>query len=206
MTARWARGGEGRQGGGRSPLNPPQLRGRPGGSSPTTCWPRPHPCTPQSYLRNFWYAAALSSNVTDDKPLGVDILGGRITLFRDQETGEVRACTQPASSSRALHDLAPLRCPATKLAPCNTPTACRVCSPCSPCRSSASMTGARTAARRCRAAKSRWSPAPATPASCAPTSEHHAVILLSITMLHRGWKATARLDPELRAGPAAGGL
>ena len=108
MTARWARGGEGRQGGGRSPLNPPQLRGRPGGSSPTTCWPRPHPCTPQSYLRNFWYAAALSSNVTDDKPLGVDILGGRITLFRDQETGEVRACTQPASSSRALHDLAPL--------------------------------------------------------------------------------------------------
>lgn len=44
----------------------------------------------KSYLRNFWYAAALSSNLTDDKPLGVDILGGRLVLFRDQETGEVR--------------------------------------------------------------------------------------------------------------------
>lgn len=53
--------------------------------------PLPSPLArPQSYLRNFWYAAALSSAVTDDKPLGVDILGGRITLFRDQETGEVR--------------------------------------------------------------------------------------------------------------------
>eukprot|EP00775_Hariotina_reticulata_P003369 gene3369-3644_t len=43
----------------------------------------------KSYLKNFWYAAALSSNVTE-KPLGVDILGTRLTLFRD-ETGAVVA-------------------------------------------------------------------------------------------------------------------
>ena len=34
--------------------------------------------------------AALSSNVTADKPLGVDILGTRLTLFRD-EAGAVVA-------------------------------------------------------------------------------------------------------------------
>ena len=44
----------------------------------------------QAYLRNFWYAAALSSSVTDDAPHGVDLLGGRVVLFRDAETGEVR--------------------------------------------------------------------------------------------------------------------
>ncbi|KAI8463019.1 MAG: hypothetical protein J3K34DRAFT_159529 [Monoraphidium minutum] len=43
----------------------------------------------KSYLKNFWYAAAISSSLGDDKPLGVDILGGRVVLFRDQETGEV---------------------------------------------------------------------------------------------------------------------
>lgn len=54
--------------------------------------PPPHACAsgrppppPQSYLRNFWYAAALSSSLTDDTPLGVDILGGRVVLFRDQD-------------------------------------------------------------------------------------------------------------------------
>ncbi|KAF8066301.1 SAE2 [Scenedesmus sp. PABB004] len=44
----------------------------------------------KAYLKNFWYAAALSSNVTSDKPLGVDILGSRISLFRD-EAGQVVA-------------------------------------------------------------------------------------------------------------------
>jgi Rieske [2Fe-2S] domain len=39
----------------------------------------------KSYLRNFWYAAALSEAVPDDKPLGVDILGGRIVLFRGED-------------------------------------------------------------------------------------------------------------------------
>lgn len=36
------------------------------------------------YLKNFWYAAALSEKVKD-KPVGVDILGTRLTLFRDEE-------------------------------------------------------------------------------------------------------------------------
>lgn len=58
-------------------------------SSPLTARSAPS-LSLQSVLKNFWYAAALSSNLSDDKPLGVDILGGRIVLFRDQETGEVR--------------------------------------------------------------------------------------------------------------------
>ncbi|KAF8056873.1 ddmC [Scenedesmus sp. PABB004] len=37
----------------------------------------------KSYLRNFWYAAALSEKLEDGKPLGVDLLGSRVTLFRD---------------------------------------------------------------------------------------------------------------------------
>jgi phenylpropionate dioxygenase-like ring-hydroxylating dioxygenase large terminal subunit len=41
------------------------------------------------YLKNFWYAAALSEKVKD-KPIGVDILGTRLTLFRD-ESGKVVA-------------------------------------------------------------------------------------------------------------------
>eukprot|EP00882_Tetradesmus_deserticola_P000142 GHRQ01000160.1.p1 GENE.GHRQ01000160.1~~GHRQ01000160.1.p1 ORF type:complete len:682 (+),score=313.23 GHRQ01000160.1:310-2355(+) len=46
----------------------------------------------KAYLKNFWYAAALSSALPakGKKPLGVDILGSRITLFRD-ETGKVVA-------------------------------------------------------------------------------------------------------------------
>jgi len=44
-----------------------------------------------AYLRNFWYAAALSQNVKPGKVHGVDMLGGRVVLFRDAATGRVRA-------------------------------------------------------------------------------------------------------------------
>ncbi len=33
--------------------------------------------------------AALSENLKDGKPLGVDILGTRVVLFRDKATGKV---------------------------------------------------------------------------------------------------------------------
>jgi phenylpropionate dioxygenase-like ring-hydroxylating dioxygenase large terminal subunit len=45
----------------------------------------------EAYLRNFWYAAALSENVKPGVPHGVDMLGGRVVLFRDADTGRVRA-------------------------------------------------------------------------------------------------------------------
>jgi phenylpropionate dioxygenase-like ring-hydroxylating dioxygenase large terminal subunit len=45
----------------------------------------------EAYLRNFWYAAALSDNIKPGEPHGVDMLGGRVVLFRDAETGRVRA-------------------------------------------------------------------------------------------------------------------
>jgi phenylpropionate dioxygenase-like ring-hydroxylating dioxygenase large terminal subunit len=44
-----------------------------------------------AYLRNFWYAAALSESVKPGVPHGVDMLGGRVVLFRDEATGRVRA-------------------------------------------------------------------------------------------------------------------
>lgn len=39
----------------------------------------------RSYLRNFWYAAALSENLAPGKLLKVDILGRTVVLFRDAE-------------------------------------------------------------------------------------------------------------------------
>eukprot|EP00210_Caulerpa_lentillifera_P009418 g8979.t1 len=41
----------------------------------------------ESYLTNFWYAAALSEKVTEE-PLGVEILSMKVVLFRD-ESGKV---------------------------------------------------------------------------------------------------------------------
>lgn len=38
-----------------------------------------------TYLKNFWYAAALSQNLKADKPLKVAMLGRTITLFRDED-------------------------------------------------------------------------------------------------------------------------
>ncbi|WIA21123.1 hypothetical protein OEZ85_005438 [Tetradesmus obliquus] len=43
----------------------------------------------KSYLRNFWYAAALSEKLLPGAPLGVDILGSRVVLFRDEADGQV---------------------------------------------------------------------------------------------------------------------
>ena len=43
----------------------------------------------RSYLRNFWYAAAASERVTSDAPLGVEMLGMKLSLFRDAQ-GVVR--------------------------------------------------------------------------------------------------------------------
>ena len=34
---------------------------------------------------NFWYAAALAKDVTDDKPLKVRMLGQNFALFRDSD-------------------------------------------------------------------------------------------------------------------------
>ncbi|KAK9917944.1 hypothetical protein WJX75_009983 [Coccomyxa subellipsoidea] len=42
----------------------------------------------RSYLRNFWYAAGIAENVKE-KPVGVEILGEKVVLFRDS-TGTVR--------------------------------------------------------------------------------------------------------------------
>ncbi|KAI8469290.1 MAG: hypothetical protein J3K34DRAFT_513670 [Monoraphidium minutum] len=53
----------------------------------------------RSYLKNFWYAAALSSNLKAGSPLGVDILGSRVVLFRDEETGEI-SCLDDACPHR----------------------------------------------------------------------------------------------------------
>ncbi|KAL6764465.1 hypothetical protein V8C86DRAFT_2476288 [Haematococcus lacustris] len=39
----------------------------------------------KAYLKNFWYAAALSSKLGDDKPLEVKILGRTVVLFRDKD-------------------------------------------------------------------------------------------------------------------------
>jgi len=52
----------------------------------------------QAYLKNFWYAAALSEAVPADKPVGVELLGEKLTLFRDS-----------AGTVRALHDVCPHR-------------------------------------------------------------------------------------------------
>lgn len=43
----------------------------------------------RAYLRNFWYAAAASEQVTADAPLGVEMLGMKLSLFRDAQ-GVVR--------------------------------------------------------------------------------------------------------------------
>lgn len=37
----------------------------------------------KSYLRNFWYCVALSEKLQEDKPLGVEILGSKVVLFRE---------------------------------------------------------------------------------------------------------------------------
>lgn len=52
-----------------------------------------------SYLKNFWYAAALSSNLKPGQPLGVDVLDTRVVLFRDEETGKV-TCLDDACPHR----------------------------------------------------------------------------------------------------------
>ena len=52
-----------------------------------------------SYLTNQWYAAALSENLKADEPLGVDILGRRVLLFRDSTTGKV-SCMDDACPHR----------------------------------------------------------------------------------------------------------
>jgi phenylpropionate dioxygenase-like ring-hydroxylating dioxygenase large terminal subunit len=51
------------------------------------------------YLKNFWYAAALSTDVTPDKPTGVEMLGMKLVLIRDRATGAV-ACLQDACPHR----------------------------------------------------------------------------------------------------------
>lgn len=47
----------------------------------------------RAYLKNFWYAVALSEEVKDDgKPVGVTALGRRLALFRDAgDEGRVKA-------------------------------------------------------------------------------------------------------------------
>ena len=54
----------------------------------------------QAYLKNFWYAAALSEAVPPHggKPVGVEVLGEKLTLFRDA-----------SGAVRALHDVCPHR-------------------------------------------------------------------------------------------------
>lgn len=42
------------------------------------------------YLKNFWYAAALSQDLKPGKTKKVEMMGRAITLFRDED-GEVRA-------------------------------------------------------------------------------------------------------------------
>jgi len=39
----------------------------------------------RGFLKNFWYCAAMSSQLGQDKPLEVAILGRKVTLFRDME-------------------------------------------------------------------------------------------------------------------------
>lgn len=43
----------------------------------------------RSYLRNFWYAAAASERVTAGAPVGVEMMGMKLSLFRDTQ-GVVR--------------------------------------------------------------------------------------------------------------------
>jgi hypothetical protein len=52
----------------------------------------------KAYLKNFWYAAALSEAVPAGKPVGVELLGEKLTLFRDS-----------SGAVRALHDVCPHR-------------------------------------------------------------------------------------------------
>ncbi|CAK0786996.1 hypothetical protein CVIRNUC_010212 [Coccomyxa viridis] len=49
------------------------------------------------YLRNFWYAAGISEQVKD-KPVGVEILGEKVVLFRDAQ-----------GAIQCLHDVCPHR-------------------------------------------------------------------------------------------------
>jgi len=44
----------------------------------------------RAYLKNFWYAAALSKSLQPGKPLGVDILSQKLVLFRDAD-GKAKA-------------------------------------------------------------------------------------------------------------------
>jgi hypothetical protein len=53
----------------------------------------------RSYLTNQWYAAALSESVKVGEPLGVDILGRRVVLFRDSVTNQVK-CLDDACPHR----------------------------------------------------------------------------------------------------------
>lgn len=60
--------------------------------------PRHNPLKPLQPLTT--HNAALSENLKPGKPLGVDILGTRVTLFRDQESGKVQC----------IDDTCPHRC------------------------------------------------------------------------------------------------
>ncbi|KAL6764272.1 hypothetical protein V8C86DRAFT_1683936 [Haematococcus lacustris] len=44
----------------------------------------------RAYLKNFWYAAALSQALGEDAPLEVQLLGRKVVLWRDSDTGVVR--------------------------------------------------------------------------------------------------------------------
>ena len=86
--------------GARVPSRPPLPRLGPSAVVPKTMPPPVAPPAEHSrlaqlaerkeYLANFWYAAALSENVTADKPTLVEILDARLVLFRD-ERGVVQA-------------------------------------------------------------------------------------------------------------------
>ena len=46
--------------------------------------------TREGYLKNVWYAAALSEKVKDDTPVKVQMCGKEMVLWREKETGKVR--------------------------------------------------------------------------------------------------------------------
>ena len=51
------------------------------------------------FIKNMWYCAAIASDVTADKPMGVTMLGMQLVLMRDAATGAVH-CLQDACPHR----------------------------------------------------------------------------------------------------------